>query len=105
MESRQEAQHSLQLCLISASFPPESPNSLLFPQKNPNTLLSTAAASLDPNTKWSRTFSAGNHAEPAGTFRHLSFHFELEMGPCSVFQAAGAGEYFQGLVRKKSDRY
>lgn len=66
----------------------QSPNLAAIPLKKHPLFRSSIA---DPNTKRTHTFLAGNHAEPAGTFRHLSFHFELEMGLCSVFQAAGAG--------------
>lgn len=92
MESRLEAQHSLHLPLISV-FPPESQLCSHFPEepKHPPSHSSIAY----PHTKRSHTFSAGNNAEPAGTFRHLSFHFELEMGRCYVFQAAGVGNTFR----------
>lgn len=72
------------------------PNLAAISLKNP--LLHGSIA--DPNTKRSHTFSAGNHAEPAGTFHHLSFHFELEMGLCCVFQAAGVGNTFGVLSGK-----
>ena len=93
MESRQGAQRSLHLCLISPVFPPDSQPRSYFPEEPRHPPLHGGIA--DPNTKRSHTFSAGNHAEPAGTFHHLSFHFELEMGLCSVFQAAGVENTFR----------
>lgn len=81
-------------------FPSGVPVSQPFPQRP-----SFGSSIPDPNAKRSPTFSAGNHAEPAGTFRHLSFHFELEMGLCSVFQAAEVRNTYRGPGRKISDRY
>lgn len=76
----------------------QSPNLSAIPLKKHPLFRSSIA---DPNTKRTHTFLAGNHAEPAGTFRHLSFHFELEMGLCSVFQAAGAGNTLRVPSGKK----
>lgn len=73
------------ICCFPSRFP-TIPTSY-FPEEPRHPSLHDSIA--DPNTKRSHTFSDGNHAEPAGTFYHLSFHFELEMGLCSVFQAAG----------------
>lgn len=97
MESRLEAQHSLHLPLISV-FPLESQPCSYFPEEPKHPPFHSSIS--DPHTKRSHTFSAGNHAEPAGTFCHLSFHFELEMGLCYVFQAAGLGNTFRILSGK-----
>lgn len=94
MESRQEAQRSLHLLVVSVVFPLQGPSFAAISLKNPNTLRS-GAASLIQTQKRGATHSQLEIArKPAGTFHHLSFHFELEMGLCSVFQAAGVENTF-----------
>lgn len=95
MESRQEAQRSLHLLVVSVVFPLQGPSFAAISLKNPNTLRSGAASLIQ--TQRGATHSQLEIArKPAGTFHHLSFHFELEMGLCSVFQAAGVENTFSG---------
>lgn len=100
MESRQEAQCSLHLLVVSVVFPLQGPSFAAISLKNPNTLRSGAASLI-------QTQRGATHSQleitwkPAGTFHHLSFHFELEMGLCSVFQAAGVENTFFGVPSGK----
>lgn len=95
MESRPEAQCSLHLYLISVVFPPESQPHTYPTGETPSV---PAAASLIQTQRGPKHFFAGNHAEPAGIFCHLSFHFQL----AERFPGSRSREYFKGPIRKNS---
>lgn len=85
MESRQETQCSLNLCLISTGFSAESqPHSY----------------SIDGLTERTHTFWAGNRTEPARNILTLIFSLWIRDGAVRCFPGSWSGEYLRSCQEK-----
>lgn len=100
MESRQEAQRSLHLLVVSVVFSPSgSQLRSHFPEEPQHPSLGSGVP--DPNAKRSHTFSAGNRAETRRNISPLIFSLWIRDGALQCFPGSRSGEYFFGVPSGK----